>query len=273
MFRLYGLRFAVGVVLLLALGAAACGEPLATPEPVYLSAAGSMSMESLLVELAEVFHKHSPLISLDVMSGGTSYGLEALRAGKVDIALASWTPSNLEADYRSQVIGRDAIAIIVHPDNPLDGLGLLQLKALFSGRVHEWRAVGQLGAKGDVQPISREEGSGLRQAFEILAMEDEQVAPTALVAPSPEAVIKYVASHPDAIGYVPSGLLTEEVKAIRIEGELPSIEAVMQGEYPLIHELLLVVDEPVSEAVESFLAFALSPAGQEIVGQRYARVR
>ena len=79
----------------------ACGEPLATPEPVFLRAAGSTSMSPLVAELADAFHEQYPLVSLDVHGLGTQYGLDALRAGEVDLALASWLPVDLESGWRA----------------------------------------------------------------------------------------------------------------------------------------------------------------------------
>jgi phosphate transport system substrate-binding protein len=232
-----------------------------------------MAMRSLVAELTAAFHEQSPLINLEVTGGGTQYGLESLRAGEVDVALASWLPGDLESEFRAVTIARDAVAIIVHPDNPVDGLGLLQLQDLFSGRAQEWRAVGGRPAQGLVQPVSREEGSGSREAFEMLVMDDQVVTPLAIVAPSPEAVVEYVAGHQEAIGYLSTGYLPSEVKALRIEGAQPLVESVEQGRYPLVQDLLLIVDEPTSEAVQSFLDFVLGPAGQEIVGRQHGRVR
>ncbi len=252
---------------------AACGEPLATPVPVFLDAAGSMDMESLAAELAAAFHERFPLVTLGVTGLGTQYGLDALRAGEVDIALASWLPAELDADWQAAAIARDGIAVIVHPDNPIDALGLLQLRDLFGGRAHEWRAVGGRSTQGVVQPVSREGGSGSRAAFERLVMEDQRVTPLAVVAASPETVVDYVVAHRDAIGYVSMAHLSPEVKALRIEGGQPTVESVEEGTYPLTRDLFLVFARPASDAVQGFLDFGLSPAGQEIVGREFGRVR
>ena len=130
-------------------------------------------MAPLVAELAAAYAERAPLVTIEVSGLGTAYGLEALRRGEADLALASWLPADLPASWRATPIARDGIAVIVHPDNPLDGLGLLQLQDLFSGRVYEWSAVGGRVAQGAVQPVSREDGSGTRAAFEALVMGDE----------------------------------------------------------------------------------------------------
>lgn len=261
------------LLLLLAGPLAACGEPVATPEPVFLEAAGSTSMSPLVAELAAAYGEQFPLVSLDVRGLGTQFGLEALRAGEVDLALASRLPEDLPSEWQATAIARDGMAVIVHPDNPVDGLGLLQLQDLFSGRVYEWKAVGQTRAGGEVQIVSREEGSGTRSAFEALVLDERPVTPLAVVAPSSRAVVDYVAKDPNAIGYVSMAYATSSVKVLRIEGQLPTTQAVGEGSYPLTRELWVVSAKPPSGAARAFLSFVLGPAGQQIVGRNYGRIK
>ena len=259
---------------------AACGEPLATPEPVYLEAGGSMAMAPLVAELAAAFSTEAPTVSLEVTGLGTQFGLDALRAGQVDLALASWLPAEGEAgrdpNWQVTAIARDGITIVVHPDNPLEGLGLLQLQDLFGSRIHDWGPAG--GAAGvEVQPVSREEGSGTRAAFEALVMVDLEVTPLAVMAFTPRMVVETVAAQPGAIGYVSMGQVTPEVKVIQVEGLVPTPESAGQGSYPITREWWLVASQAASpaadRAVRDFVRFVLSPAGQQIVGRRYGRVR
>lgn len=231
-----------------------------------------MAMAPLVEELAAAYGERQPLVALEVSGLGTAYGLEALRAGEVDMALASWLPGDLPANWRATTVARDGIAVVVHPDNPVDGLGLLQLQDLFGGRIYDWEAMGGR-AGGEVQPVSREEGSGTRAAFEAWVMGDRRVTPLAVVAPSPQAVVEYVAGHPGSIGYVSMSQVTPAVKVLKVEGELPTPESAGQGSYALSRELWLLTADPPAEAVQRFLDFALSPAGQQIVGRRYGRLK
>jgi phosphate transport system substrate-binding protein len=272
--------------LLLVVLVAACGEPVATPEPVFLRAGGSMVMGPLVADLATAFRERNPTVnleveSLDPLGGlGTGFALDALRRGEIDLALASWyVPGTsgssglaFEPGWQATAVARDGIAIIVHPDNPLEGVGLLQLRDIFRGRSSEWRAVTSRAGQGLVQPVSREDGSGTRAAFEALVMEDLAVTPRALVAPSGHAVVKQVAQDPQAIGYISMSEVTPQVKVLKIEGLLPTPENVGLGSYPLTRELWLVAPTPVDVSLSHFVKFALSPAGQQVVGQRFGRI-
>lgn len=252
---------------------AACGEPVATSQPVLLEVSGSASMAPLLAELAAAFEEQAPGVRVEVGGPGTAFGLQALEEGEIDVALVSWLPGGTppRPRWRATAIARDGLAIVVHPDNPLEGVGLLQLQDLYSGRIYGWEALGL--APREVLPVSREEGSGARDAFEEMVMEDRRVTPRALLAPSPEAVRAAVAANPGAIGYLAMGSVTPEVKVLKVEGELPSPRSVAQGTYALTRELWLVTVSPPPAAVEQLLAFILSPRGQEIVGRRYGRIR
>ena len=259
------------LLLLVAVLLSACGEPLATPQPVFLRAAGSAAMAQLTSKLAERFTEQSPLVELEVAGQGTQYGLDELAAGRADLAFASWLPAGLDPQWQATAIGRDGIAVVVHPRNEVDGLGLLQLQDLFAGRIHEWSGVG--GERSQVQVVSREAGSGTRSAFETLVMVERGVTPLAVVAPSSEAVVEYVATHPGAVGYVSMGIVSPRVKVLSIEGELPTSGSTELGSYPLSRDLWFVTGASPSESVEDFYRFVLSPAGQQIVGQSFGRIR
>jgi phosphate transport system substrate-binding protein len=213
------------------------------------------------------------LVSIEVTGQGTRFGLGELAAGRADLALASWLPADLDSQWQITAVARDGIAIIVHPSNAVDGLGLLQLQDLFSGRVHEWSGVGGGRSQGPVQVVSREAGSGTRSAFETVVMDERRVTPLAVVAPSSEAVIEYVATHPDAIGYVSMGRVSTGVKVLSIEGELPTAQSAELGSYPLSRDLWIVTGASPAESVKAFRRFVLGPAGQQIVGRNFGRVR
>jgi phosphate transport system substrate-binding protein len=251
----------------------ACGQPVATPEPVYLEAAGAMAMAPLMEELSAAYHQRAPVVQIEVSKPGTWFGLQALTAGEIDLAMASWLAEQPGQGQRATAIARDGLAIVVHPSNALDGLGLLQLQDLFSGRAFEWSAVGDGVSQGEVQLVSREEGSGSREAFEALVMAGVEVSPLAVVAPSGRAVLDYVTSHPEAIGYVSMSEASSKVKVLQVEGAWPGTKNTSEGSYALTHELWLVTPERASAEVQEFVGFVLSPAGQQIVGEQFGRIR
>ena len=107
-------------------------------------------------------------------------------------------------------IGIDGLAVIVHPENSIAELSLVQLRDLYSGRVIDWQALGS--DVGEVILVSREDGSGSRVRFEERVMGAERVSLTAVVMPTSEDVVAYVARNPQAIGYVSRGHVVQWIR-------------------------------------------------------------
>ena len=250
-------------------GCTAAAEP---HPPVHLDLAGSTSMESLLEELAGAYTDRYDYVSIDIKVRGTRLGLDALREGEVDIALVSRDLASDEQDgLEAVVIAYDAIAILVSDQNPVDSLTSDQVRDIFSGRTLLWSEVG--GEEADIQVLSREDGSGTRDAFEAAVMVGDPVTSMAIVVPGSGAVGKHVAENPLAIGYSSSAGVPLGARALPLDGVAPGLEAVAQDRYPLIRPFILATQKNADEEVEAFLDFVLDPAGQVIVGKRFGRAR
>lgn len=257
----------------------ACGAPLEPHEPVYLTIVGSTSMEPLMEDLAQAYTKQHEYVTFDIQGGGSRLGITLTRENQIDIGTASRTPT--AEDERNPktgskrlwwtAIAQDGIALVIHPQNVVGGLTLSQTRDIFFGRILDWEEIG--GTPGEIVVVSREDGSGTREVFEEMVMEEKRVTLTAIVMPSSEAVVEYVAGHPTAIGYVSMSYLSPQVKALRIEGVSPTPEDVQSGAYPLTRPLYLLTGQEPTGEVKAFIEFALSPAGQAVVEQRYGRLR
>jgi len=271
-------RLAPAVALLcIAWLASACGTPMATPAPVYLRVAGSTSLLPALHDLAAGYAARHPEVTVNVQGSDSSVGLRALRDGSADIAAVSWRePPQGEGAARDEeagldwhIVGRDGLVLIVHPQNTLGNVALDKARDLFAGRYATWAEAG--GRGGEIQVVSREDGSGSRAAFEAGAMGGLPVTPLALVMPSSAAVVEWVAGHPNAIGYVSMAYITTTVQAVRLAGVEPAGRTVENGSYALSRPLYLVTRGPAEGAARGFVEFCLSPAGQAIVAKYHGR--
>ncbi len=266
-------RKVIGVVLCLIglLLFVGCNRHTVEPTgPVHLKVVGSTSMQPLVEELAQDYAERHKHVTISVEGRGSLLGIEWVRQGEADIGMASWKDPE-DTSLWSTPIALDGIAIVVHPQNDLEGLTMLQLKDVFFGRIWDWKDVG--GQAGEIVAISREDGSGTRAVFEELVMQGQRVTPMAVVMPSSRAVVEYVAQHPEAIGYVSMGHLTEEVKVLEIEEVAPTPSSVRQGAYHLLHPLFLITRQEPTDEIKGFIDFVLSPTGQSIVGRKYGRVK
>jgi len=261
-----------------------CLPTIATIEPhppVHLRLAGSTSMQPLIEALTEAYSSRYDYVTFTLESSNSQVGLDALRSGAIDIALISREMREEEMDgLLVTPIARDGIAILVNAKNPTSTFTLEALRSIFAGETLSWEEVGgQEGVnpddllRGDIQVVSREEGSGTREAFEALVMAGKRVTSTAVVMPADGAVGEYVAQTPKAIGYASMTGLPSGVKALRIEEVEPNPATFSSGEYPLVRPFLLVTEKRPNQEVQAFIDFCLSPAGQAIVGRNYGRAR
>ena len=250
---------------------AGCSRGVVEPSgPVHLKVTGSTSMQPLVEELAQAYAERHKQVTIAVKGRGSLAGIELVRQGEVDIGMASWKEPE-DTSLWSTPIALDGIAIVVHPQNRVEGLTMLQLKDVFFGRIWDWRDV--RGQAGEIVVVSREDGSGTRAVFEELVMQGKRVTPTAVVMPSSRAVVEYVAEHPQAIGYVSMGQLIQEVKVLEIEEAAPTPDSVRQGSYHLLRPLFLITRQEPTGEIKGFIDFVLSPTGQSIVGRKYGRVQ
>jgi phosphate transport system substrate-binding protein len=123
--------------------------------------------------------------------------------------------------------------------------------------------VGGLSAK--IILVTREEGSGTREAFQKMVMEREEISLESLVQDSNGAIRQVVSGDPNAIGYISLGLVNEKVKAVRISGVEPNLKNIVGGHYRLIRPFLFVFNGRPDGEANSFLDFVLSTEAQELL--------
>jgi phosphate transport system substrate-binding protein len=224
---------------------------------------GSTSIQPFAEMLAQEFHKQSPEIVVDVQGGGSTAGIQALADGIADIGMCSRSlEPNEAALYQAIVVARDGLAVVVHVGNPVANLTRQQIQQLFSGQIANWKALG--GADAPIHVITREEGSGTREAFTKLVMKGERIASSALTQESNGAVKELVRNDPHAVGYMSLGL-AGGLKCLSIDGVAPSEAAVSSGQYSLARPFLFVVKGTCRPEARRYIDFVLSEKGQKLL--------
>ncbi len=249
---------------------AACAAMPTPRAPTRLTFAGSDSMESLARSLAHAYAESHSGVSFTVQTSNSANGLRAAReiSGTIGMVARAIQPAELER-LRAVVMARDGIAIIVNKSNPINAIMRAQIVEVFAGQILTW-PTGALAGKSIVV-VSREEGSGTRDAFEAMVMGGTRVTRTAVVMPNQAAMVDFVARTPEAIGYCSMGAVTQDVRALVVDDVLLSPQTVESKQYPFIRAFAFVIPQPASPAVEDFVAFALGAEGQRIVAQKFGR--
>ena len=111
----------------------------------------------------------------------------------------------------------------------------------------------------------REEGSGTREAFVSLVMQNERISTDALTQGSTGAAMELVRSDPGAIGFMSLGQVKEDLKPLAVEGVAATPEAILKGEYPLVRPFLFAVRGQPDPKAQRFIDFVLSADGQRML--------
>jgi phosphate transport system substrate-binding protein len=246
---------------------------------------GSDTIVNLALAWAEAYQVIRPEVRISVTGGGSGTGIAALINATVDIANASRTIKPEEqAEAESNgitpmefVIARDAIAIIVNQENPVNRLTIAQVSDIYSGVTNNWIEVG--GENRPIVRLSRETNSGthvyfLEQVIRKGNKEDKTLFSTdTLLLPSSEGISAEIRQNPNAIGYDGLGYVTDDMKVIAISSDvsghfvLPSPETVHSQEYPIARDLFMYTAGEPSETIKAYLEWILTPEAQLIVSE------
>ncbi len=234
---------------------------------------GSDTMAALTQHWAEAFMKRHPHISVYTEAGGTKTGLQALLRGEADICTASRPILADEMKQLSQrygrigfehLIGKDALLIYLHPENPVDDLTLTQIKDIFAGKITNWKEVG--GRDEPILVLSRPIQSGSHQYFREHVLDGAPFTTTAEILPTTRSIVEVVTQRINAIGY--GGVAFKDlIKACKVNGIAPTKENLRNDSYAIVRYLYLyTIDKPLG-VVKLFVDWAQGPEGQKIVEQ------
>jgi phosphate transport system substrate-binding protein len=245
---------------LLAAFASGCQKPQGG-----LTVVGSTSVQPFAEVLAEEYMARHSREKIYVQGGGSSAGIQAVRTGAAQVGMSSRALMPEEHDLIGVPIAYDAIAIIIHPSNPLTDLSVDQIKRIFSRQVTHWREAG--GRDHPITLVTREEGSGTRESFQHLIMGKTEISLAALVQDSNGAIRQVVADDPNAIGYISLGLVNDRVKPLKIDGVEANVDNIKKHRYQFVRPFLFVFKADPQGLDKSFLEYILSPDGQKLLVQ------
>ncbi len=297
--------FVLGRLLLLAL----LLRPLAAPAAVdpdlpdyvpasgvagNLSSAGSDTLANLMTLWAQSFKRYYPNVHAQVQAAGSSTAPPALTEGTASLGPMSRAMKDGEREAFENRFGYlptaipvaiDAVAIYVHKDNPVSGLTLPQVDAMFSatrrcGRRNSVRRWGELGLKGfwsqrTIQLFGRNSVSGTYGFFKREALCNGDFDSRVNEQPGSASVVQAISTAVNGVGYSALGYRTASVKAVplaRGDGQ-PFVTAntttATNGDYPLSRFMFIYVNKvpghPLPPLEREFLTLVLSRQGQEAV--------
>ncbi len=256
-----------------------------------LNSIGSDTLNNLMTLWAEGFKKGYPNVNIQIEGKGSSTAPPALIEGTAQIGPMSRAMKSEEIDAFEKKYGYkptevrvaiDALAVFAHKDNPLEGISMTQIDAIFSKTrkrggddVSDWGQLGVEPWKGRaISLYGRNSASGTYGFFQEHALSKGDFKTTVKEQPGSSAVVQGIGADPYAIGYSGIGYKTSGVRALPIKGDDGKFHEAdyanaLSGDYPLARFLVVYVNKkpgaPLDKLTLEFLKFVLSKEGQTIV--------
>lgn len=234
---------------------------------------GSTTSAPVIQAWAEAFNELHTDVDVVVTGTGSGNGIAALINGTTDIAMTS---RKMKSDEREQIKGtpveytvaKDALAVIVHPDNPVDSMTMEQIKDVFTGKITSWQELG--GDDVEILIYTRDTSSGTYVFFKEFVLEDEEYTEASRRTASNAAMANTIAQEKYSVGYVGLPFLTDNVKAVAVGKDggvpvMPSVEKAVSGEYLIVRDMDVYTVGEAEGLAKAFLDFGFSAEGQALV--------
>ncbi|MCJ8338520.1 MAG: phosphate ABC transporter substrate-binding protein PstS family protein [Pseudomonadales bacterium] len=259
-----------------------------------LSSVGSDTLANLMTLWTESFKRHYPNVNIQIQAAGSSTAPPALTEGTSNMGPMSRKMKDKEVaafekkyGYKptAVAVAIDALAVFVHKDNPVKGLSITQLDAIFSSTrkcggdsdITKWRDVGLTGSIGNknIQIFGRNSVSGTYGYFKKKALCKGDYRNSVNEQPGSASVVQSVSTSLNGIGYSGIGYKTSSVRVLPLtkKEDNPFIAATpdnaVNGSYPLARFLYVYVNKKPGHALppmeREFLKMVMSKSGQEVV--------
>lgn len=229
------LTLAVGMSLVAGCGGDKKADKGATSTKVEgkISASGSTALLPLLKVGQEEFYKKHDKVTINLSGGGSFTGQKQAADGSVDIGNSD-VP--LAADLKDKgMVETKLVGIpfvfITNKDVTVDNLSAQQYIDIMTGKVKNWKEVG--GKDQQITLIHRSKSSGSRATIAQVVLKGANFTDNAVIQDSNGAVRSAIATTPGAIGYVDAAYVDGTVKSLSYDGVKYSIQAVIDGKYPV----------------------------------------
>lgn len=264
---LTGRRSAIGALLLCALGSVHAADDKK------LTLTGASTVAPLALEIAKRFEQQNPGVRVDVQTGGSSRGVNDTRSGVADIGMVSRALKPDEQDLKATSIALDGVAVILHKSNPVKVLSADQIRAIYTGKVLNWKDVG--GKDQRITVVNKAEGRSTLELFTAyFQLKNSEIKAQVVIGDNQQGV-KTVAGNSGAIGYVSIGTGEFEVEQgtplqlLALDGVPPTSDAVRAGKFPLSRPLNLVTKGEPTGLAKQFVAFARSSQVNDLVKEQF----
>jgi phosphate transport system substrate-binding protein len=203
--------------------------------------------------------------------GDSSSGIHDVQSGDADIGGTSryLLPDDpREAGVELVPVAWDALAIIVHKDNPVINISLDQIKAIYSGMIKNWSSLGGTDQKIEIFALKNKDSGDGRTLRELLFSDPNKYIPTSRVFDSSAELEQALTENPNAIAITGvSNARLGDFKIVSLDGVAPSVDNIKNGTYGLYRPLYLAYNpaSPKIESIKDFISYVNSKTGRDVM--------
>lgn len=233
---------------------------------------GSTTVLPIAQKVSEAYMKENPDIRISISGGGSGNGIKAIIDGTTDIGNASRFIKAKEVKLAVEkgaypvpfAVAYDCIVPVVNPSNAVSDITLEQLKAIYEGKITNWKELG--GPDKQVVVISRDTSSGTYEVWGEKVLKGARVFPKALLQASNGAIVQAISKNPNAVGYIGLGYVDASVKMLRVGGVEGSVDTTLNGTFPISRPLYMFTSGWPQGNTAAFINYLLHPGkGQKFV--------
>jgi phosphate transport system substrate-binding protein len=229
-----------------------------------------VSKDAYVTDLVTAYRKNTG-VDIEVRDGNSTSAIRDVHIGVADIGGTSRdliAGETHQADVELLPVAWDALAIIVHKDNPVDSISLEQAKAIYTGKIRYWKELGGTDQKIEVYAHKNKISGNGRALRELLFSNTDKTLYTSRVFDYVDQLEQALIQNPDAIAITGvSSARKQDVKILALDGIKPSIENIKTGDYGLYRPLFLSYDPHSAniESIQDFIRFVLSQSGRDVM--------
>ena len=227
--------------------------------------AGGTAHIPVMKNAARHIMQANPNIRISIAGGGSGVGVQKVGEGLVNIGNTGRALSDKEvAKYglKSYAFALDGVAVAVHPKNAVANLTVVQVQAIFSGKINNWKAVG--GRDAAIHLYTRDEASGTREVFWKKLLKKSVIVESANVVSSNGAMKSALSGDPDGIGYVSIGHIDQTIKPTMLDNVAPTQDNARSGKYPIVRKLYMNTKGIPQGLTADFIHYIMGPDGKQM---------
>jgi phosphate transport system substrate-binding protein len=279
------MRILLSIVLLVGIGIGGCQEKKETATSGHRLILATDPYGSLVQEEADQFMSIYPDVKMEVRGGSTREAVVFLLNDSVRSIVIDRQFNEEEQQVVRQAalriveskIAEDGVAVIVHKQNPIKNVRTETLQNIISGTAKDWKNVAKAHWSGLIDFVLTGKNSGMYELLQKKFFSTSKPPEPTTVVLNQLDVIRYVAAHPQSIGFVAASLVSDSVREVKVipvlgkspDGEeqeyLPGQQEIYSALYPLHYSLYLYNAEAKTSVGVGFGALILSNVGQKII--------